>query len=192
MTGELNGIPFASISCASNQGMMREATRNICKWAFQMKMRYIGSLSVHLTYYEEAKKQAYFLGEEIAKEAQNDNAERKKMTDKETFYHYSYTPWKLLELYLDNLTLGSGSWQESLPFKAMSEKRFSNSEANDNLRKAVSALRETIFNYDLGEGKEAIEKIVETASYWTSATWKEYLEEKVVGSKKPDSYRSVE
>jgi len=191
-TGGLNGIPFASISCASNQGMMREATRNLCKWAFQMKMRYIGGLSVHLSYYEEAKKQAYFLGEEIAKEAQNDIVKRKEMTDKETFVHYSYTSWKPLELYLDNLTLGSGSWQESLPFKAMSEKRFSNVDANDALRKAANALREAIYNYDLGEGKEAIEKIVETASYWTSATWKEYLEKKVIGSKKPDAYRSAE
>lgn len=93
---------------------------------------------------------------------------------------------------MDNLTLGSGSWQESLPFKAMSEKIFSNTDANDDLCKAVNALRETICNYDLGEGKEAIEKIVETASYWTSGTWKEYLEEKVIGSKKPDSYRSTE
>lgn len=74
----------------------------------------------------------------------------------------------------------------------MSEKRFSNADANSDLCKAVNALRETIYNYDLGEGKEAIEKIVETASYWTSATWKEYLEKKVIGSKKPDSYRSRE
>ena len=190
-TGSLNGIPFASISCASNQGMMREATRNLCKWAFQMKMRYIGSLSVHLSYYEEAKKQAYFLGEEIAKGAQSDIVERKEMTDKETFYHYSYTPWKPLELYLDNLTLGSGSLQESLPFKAMSEKRFKKADANDSLCKAVKALREAIYNYDLGDRKEAISKIVETASHWTNATWKEYLEEKVIGSKKPDSYRSM-
>ncbi len=58
------------------------ATQSLCKWAFQMKMRYIGGLSLHLTYYEEAKKQAYFLGEEIAKEAQNNNVERKEMTDK--------------------------------------------------------------------------------------------------------------
>jgi multimeric flavodoxin WrbA len=191
-TGALNGIPFASISCASNQGMMREATRNLCKWAFQLKMRYVGDLPVHLSYYEEAKKQAYFLGEKIALAAKDDLSERKSMTDREAFLHYSYTPWKPLEPYLDNLTLGSGSYQESMLYKAVSEKRFNNKDAHEDLLKALLALRETIYNYDLGEGKEAIDKIVDAASYWTSATWKEYLEKKIIGSKKPDSYRSLE
>lgn len=191
-SGALNGIPFISISCASNQGMMREATRNLCKWAFQMKMRYIGSLSVHTIYYKEALQQAYSLGEQLAREAQDDVKKRKEMTDKEAFLHYSYTPWKPLQPYLDNLTLGSGSWQESILYKAVLENQLSNKDAYKDLLKALSALRETIFNYDLGEGKEAINKIVETSAYWTSATWKEFLEKKVIGTKKPESYRSLE
>ena len=191
-TGALNGIPFASISCASNQGMMREATRNLCKWAFQMKMKYIGSLPVHLSYYEEAKKQGYSLGEQLAKAAQNDNIERNKMSDEDAFFHYSSTPWKPLEYYLDNLTSGSGDWQGSLIYQAVFEKRFKREDAHKDLCKALDALRDTVFNYDLGEGKEAIKKITETASYWTSATWKEFLEEKIIGSKKPDAYRSID
>ncbi len=51
-SGDLEGMPFASISCASNQGMQRLANANLCKWAFTFGLRYIGGLPVHTAYIE--------------------------------------------------------------------------------------------------------------------------------------------
>jgi len=62
-SGELAGMPFASISCASNQGMHRLANQEICKWAFTKALRRVGGLPVHVAYYEEARAQARQLGE---------------------------------------------------------------------------------------------------------------------------------
>lgn len=191
-SGKLNGIPFASISCATNQGMMREATRNLCKWAFQMKMRYIGGLPVHVAYYDEALKQAHFLGGEVAHAAIEDANGRKGLTDEEAFLYYSDTPWRPLELYIDNVTLGSGSWQDSMPFRSLSEGRFRNPEAVKALEKCVQALKETIRHHHWQEGEAATRSLARMAAYWTTATWKEFLETGVIGTGKPEAYRSTD
>jgi multimeric flavodoxin WrbA len=190
-SGVLNGLPFASISCASNQGMMREASRDICKRAFQLKFRYVDNLPVHLTFYDEALKQAYFLGTELAQEALNDKQNRRSMTDEECFMYYSDTPWRPLELYIDNLTNGSSLWQDSIPYKALSQDRFKNRDATIALEKCVSSLRQTLTQYRWNNYESATKSLVKTAAYWAEATWKEFLET-VIQSEKPKAYRSID
>ena len=82
-SGELNGMPFASLSQAGNQGMAIMANRRMTRWAFSLKMNYIGGLPVHMVQFDEAKIRARYLGKKIAEAANLDAIERKKITDKE-------------------------------------------------------------------------------------------------------------
>ncbi|HIE28961.1 TPA: flavodoxin family protein, partial [Candidatus Poribacteria bacterium] len=87
-SGNLEGMPFASISCASNQGMQRIANGNLCKWAFTYGLRYIGGLPVHTAYIERARREAKGLGQKLAEAAIGDAKERKTFPDPERYVDY--------------------------------------------------------------------------------------------------------
>ncbi len=77
-SGDLEGMPFASISCASNQGMQQLANENLCKWAFTSGFRYVGGLPVHTTYFKRALPLAEALGCDLATAACADARGREK------------------------------------------------------------------------------------------------------------------
>lgn len=190
-SGKISGMPFASISCATNQGMMREAAAQIAKMAFTYKFRYIDGISAHAANYESACKQSYYAGEKLAKAAVEDEKGRKPLSDIEAFKEYSDTLWCPSEHYIDNLTSGGFNWRESLVYRALSEGRFASEEGKSNLEKASAALRELLREMELGSGDKVLETMVKTSAYWTEATWHEYVKS-IVNAGKPKVYRPVE
>jgi NAD(P)H-dependent FMN reductase len=113
---DLHGLPFASISCACNQGMMRVANTELARWAFTLKFRYIEGLPVHTVYYEKARQNARYLGEKLAQAALEDEGNgRHHFTDEEAWFDYMDKPWNALEPYLDNLTQGTFRWEPAGP-----------------------------------------------------------------------------
>ncbi|MGQ9630455.1 MAG: flavodoxin family protein [bacterium] len=193
-SGRLNGLPFASISCASNQGMQHLALREICKWAFGYGMLYIGGVDVHTAYFEEAIGRAKSLGEKVAEAALRDSTSgRAKFLDNETRFQYydTQTPWNPLEPYLENLTRGTFRWEESVIARALSEGRFENPEAEELLRMAEPPLKEALNCFAAGDRRSAIKALVKASALWTQATWKEFLEGDVIRASVPPAYLSA-
>ncbi|MFQ6115170.1 MAG: flavodoxin family protein [bacterium] len=191
-SGELNGIPFASISCASNQGMQLLAHRNLCKWAFCYSMRYIGGLPAHTAYFRRALRDARTLGQQLGEATLKDAREgRRKLTDNERFHYYLNKPWRVLEPYFENLSNGSFCWESSLIAEAISEKSFSKSEALELLEKAGVEFQKALRYYQSQDYDKAIEYLVKASAFWTHATWKEFLEQQVIKAKIPKTYRPL-
>jgi multimeric flavodoxin WrbA len=191
-SGELRGMPFAGISCASNQGMQRLATANICKWAFGLGLQYIQGLPAHCAYYEEAQNHARRIGRQVAEAALADERDgRKAPDDIERFEAYSDTPWRPLEPYVDNLTSGTGEWEQSLMQRGLSQGTFKRPEARELLEQSLARFRQVIALQRQGDLKGATEALVESTAAWAEATWKEFLEEDVIRAPKPSAYRPL-
>lgn len=188
----LNGMPFASISCASNQGMQMIATRDICKFAFCLRLRYIGGLPVHTAYFEDALEEAEVLGRRVAEAALKDAVEgRKKMSDYERWNYYMNKPWSPLELYFENLTRGTFRWEDSLIEYGLRHQTFKREEAIELLKKSSEELAKALRAYRLKDYKEAMKLLLSASAYWTHATWKEFLEEEAIKAKIPEVYRPI-
>jgi multimeric flavodoxin WrbA len=191
-SGRLNGLPFASISCASNQGMHRLANRWICKWAFGYGMLYIGGVPAHTAYLERAKREARALGERLGRAALEDEASgRRAMTDEERFLAYMDSPWPTLDPYLDNLTHGTMTWEGSMIKEALDAGTFTRPEARELLSEAGRLLVETLQARAKGDLVAANKLLVQCSAHWTNATWQQFLEEDVIGAKQPEAYRPL-
>ncbi|MBM3475250.1 MAG: flavodoxin family protein [Armatimonadetes bacterium] len=191
-SGQLSGMPFASISCASNQGMHRLATQNLCKWAFGLGMRYVRGLAAHCAAYAEAQNEARRIGTLLAEAALSDAREgRCPMTDSERFLSYAESPWVAFEPYLDNLTSGTGEWEQSLVQRGLSQGTFKRPEARELLEQALEKLKRVVALKRLGNLEGATQALVEASAAWTHATWKEFLEEEVIGAPQPEAYRPL-
>lgn len=189
--GSLYGIPFASISCAANQGMMRLANQDLARWAFTLKMRYIEGLPVHLVYYEEALRHARYIGEKLAHAALRDEKEgRKAPSDEESWFSYMDKPWNALYPYIDNLTRGTFRWEDSLIEYALTQGTVKNEEARKLLEEAREYMIETINSWNLKDYRAAQVNLLEASSRWTAATFKEFGE-KIVRGKQPSVYRPI-
>lgn len=189
-SGTLSGMPFMSLSCASNQGMHRLANRLICKWAFTFGLRYIGGLPVHTTFLEQARQEAEAMGRRLGEAAAEDAVERKPMSDQERFVAYLDAPWSALEPYLDNLTSGTMRYESSLIAEGL--KKFERKEAVELLEQAREPFQEALRLYVEGKEREACGALVRASALWTHATWKEFLEEEVIGTSAPEAYRPIE
>jgi len=191
-SGALGGMPFASLSCASNQGMHRLAAANLCKWAFGYGLRYVGGLAAHCACYAEAQNEARRIGTLLADAALRDARDgRRPMDDLERFLSYADSPWFALEPYLDNLTSGTGEWEHSLIQRGLSQGTFQHPEARALLEQALPKLRRALALRRLGNLEAATQALVEASAAWTHATWKEFLEQGVIGAKQPDAYRPL-
>jgi multimeric flavodoxin WrbA len=188
-SGALSGMPFMSVSCASNQGMQRLANEVICKWAFTFGLRYIGGLPVHTTHLEQAGRDAEAMGVALGKAAVADAAGRVAVTDTERFVSYLDEPWSALEPYLDNLTGGSMRFEGSLIEAGLTS--FRRQEAVELLAQAKGPFIDALNAYAGGDRQRACELLVRASALWTHATWKEFLEEQVIGSAVPDAYRPL-
>lgn len=192
-SGEIEGMPFASISCATNQGMHILASREICKWAFTFGMRYIDGLAVHASHFQDSLEEAGYLGEKLAQSALSDaeNGRQKFAGDEERYLYYMDKPWSGFKPYMENLSGGSFRWQASLIEKAIRHKSFKNQEAVEFLEKAGAEFQAAIKYYELNDYENANRHLVRAGSFWTHATWKEFLEDQVIRSAPPRAYRPL-
>lgn len=191
--GDLIGMPFASISCATNQGMQRIATRDLCKWAYGYGMLYLGALSVHASHFQRALSEAQSLGRNIAEMACRDFQEgRKSFPDKKRFRWYIKTPWNLLEAYLDNLSDGTFQWEGSLIEQAMQNRTFTHPESRSLLQKAAAEFQASLHAYHAQNYEQASDHLALCSTFWTHATWKEFLESEIIGTAPPKVYRPLD
>ena len=188
-SGKLEGMPFASISCASNQGMQRLANENLCKWAFTYGLRYIGGLPVHTAYIERARQKAIVLGRELAEAAKRDAQGRARFPDEERYVDYLNRPWSVLEPYLDNLSNGTMEYDASLIAEGIAN--FQRRAAIELLQGAKGHFENALELYKERKDEAACGELVRASALWTHATWKEFLEEDVVKTSAPEAYRPI-
>jgi hypothetical protein len=190
-TGEMNGIPFFYISCASNQGMQRFSAKEINRRMIPWGVRMYGPQDVHTAFLDKAFKESRRIGKEFAMAAKKDAEKgRKGFEDEvEKFEFYQKTILPALDIYMENLTQGTNTYEKSLFPPAL--KSFENKEAIELLKKADEEFKKTVKLYKEGKTKEAIKSIVRTGDFWTNATWIEYLKDNVVGAEQPKAYRPL-
>jgi len=188
-SGELEGMPFASASCASNQGMQRLANANLCKWAFTYGMRYQGGLPVHTTYLERACQEVEQIGRRLGEAAVTDAKRREKFPDPDRYRDYLDKPWSVLAPYLDNLTNGTMAFEGSLIAEGLTT--FKRDQAIDVLKEAAQVFRQALKLYGDGRIEDACGVLSQASALWTQATWKEFLETDVIKSAQPAAYRPV-
>ena len=189
-SGGLAGMPFASISCASNQGMQRLATAQICKWAFAFGLRYTGGLSVHTTYLKRATHEAEALGRSLGLAAIVDQQGRAEYPEAERYVDYLDKPFSVVEPYLDNLTNGTMSYESSLIADGLAI--FERDEAVALLQQAKDPFERALELYREGQEEAACHELVRASALWAHATWREFLAEDVVKAEVPAAYRPVE
>jgi multimeric flavodoxin WrbA len=188
-----NGMPYASISIASNQGFQTRAARELCKFAAGKAFRFIGSLPVHVAYLDEARPKAVELAYRVAEAAIIDEKNgRRKLTDEEIFLMYMDTPWDMIHGYLENLTDGSFRYEDSVPAKALREGVFINPEAHALLEKTCENLKLALTHYHAGGKRNAAVALSRAAKFWTNATFKQFLEKDVVHAEIPKAYRPLD
>jgi multimeric flavodoxin WrbA len=189
----LHGLPFASISCASNQGMMNIADTELARWAFTLKLLYIEGLPVHTVYYEEARLRARYLGEKLAKAALKDEEEgRRHLSDEDSWFSYMDKPWNALQPYLDNLTRGTFRWQDSLIEYALTQGTIKNPESRAMLEEAQEALIETINAWNLQDLSKAQKMLLKASALWTHATFRENCDKLGLKVNIPGDYRPLQ
>jgi multimeric flavodoxin WrbA len=192
-SGKLDGLPFASVSCATNQGMQRLANAEICKWAFAYGMRYVGGLPAHAAYWDRAVAEAQALGQRLAEASVADERDGRRPHggDEPRWRAYRGQPWEVLEPYLDNMTNGTFTLENSLPATALREGAFHRPEAVALLEQVVPELERALTAYHAGDEETSIHHLVQASAFWTHATWKEFLEEQAVHASAPEVYRPL-
>jgi multimeric flavodoxin WrbA len=191
-SGELRGIPVATLAVASNQGFQEIAHKMLCQWAFTTGARYVGGLAVHAAYLDEALMDASDLGQRTAVAALRDAADgRTSRDDTEHWLAYLSAPWSVLPHYVENLTRGTGNPALSIIRQAIARDTFKRPEAIALLREADVAFGGFADLRALNDTEGAVRKLVEASALWTHATWKEFLEEQLIGTSPPEAYRPL-
>ena len=191
-TGELAGMPFMSVSCASNQGMQHVAVESVCRWAFTKGMRYVGQVAAHVSAYDSHLQDVAALAKRLAEASVHDARGRKPYAnDTERFLAYADKPWDPITHYFHNLTRGTMRWEDSLPEQALRRGTFWRPVALERLQRASDTLRSALGHYRLHSMVKACELLVEASAYWTHATWAEFLEDEAIGRAAPKVYRPI-
>jgi len=187
------GLPFASISCASNQGFQHRATQDYCKFASGYGFRYVGGLPVHAVHYNESLEEAKALAGQLAAAALEDEGRgRKKLSDREIFTLFSGTAWDLVEEYLRNVTMNTFSYEDSLPVKAERENLVTDSEAVPLFEQVRKHLLRALDAFHAGDSENAAVETAMTAKYWTNATFHQCCKNLTVDTDMPKTYRPLD
>lgn len=192
-SGKLDGMPAASISCGSSQGMQLLAAQELCKWFLGFRMRSVGHVATHVVAFDTALLEARVLGQALGRAAATDaSSGRRRWSDAECFAHYATRSlWSPLEPYIANLTEDTMMLEGSIMTRALAESAFQNPEAIEDLKRAQEEFRRTLSLYHIGETADAAESLAKAAAYWTGATWREFLEEDVIRAPRPKEYRPI-
>ena len=174
-SGKLNGMPFASISQAANNGGIRTAQIDITRWAITFNLRVIGGLPVHMVAYDEAITSAEELGKKIAEAALADSEERKRVTPIERYLVSYEGQWSRLESSLMDMTNGTLRYEESLIAYSIRHGSMKNEDSAKLLLKAGEELKLSLAYYKNGDLTGAAEHMVKMSSFWSPATLKEFL-----------------
>ena len=187
-TGELSGSYFASISCASNSGMHREAARLLCQESFCRGFHYVGGLAVHAAQLPQALEDANDLGAKLGRACLKG---RQAVNDESLWSEYAGQMWHVYPQYLDNLTNGTLDYEQSLPALAVRDGVFRNPDARDLLNRAADGLRDVLRLHKLGDRQSAQKQLVRVATLWVQATWKEFVEV-ITGAGAPEAYHPLD
>jgi multimeric flavodoxin WrbA len=190
-TGELSGMPAMTISCASNQGMQHLATRTLARWCFCANFHYMGGLSAHTAYLQEAQNRARYLGEKLAQAALQDADGRQSLSDEGKWLAYMDKPWNALLPYLENLTRGTLRAEDSLIEVGLTQGTFQREEARKCLEEAREPMQQAIAAWRLQDHEAAQRYLLRASALWTRATWLEFLEQNVVSAPQPSVYRPI-
>ena len=186
------GMPYAAVSCASNQGFQYRAIEEHCKQAASHAFKFIGSVPVHAAYIDKARLKVSELAVRLSMAALEDEREgRKKLTDEELFLHYLGTPWEILEGYLKNITDLTMKYEDSIPVNALNEGTFTIPEAHEHLEKTCQHLKKAIELYNQGDHEASASEFTLVAKYWTNATYIQLCAE-YVKAEKPKNYRPLD
>lgn len=198
-SGELKGIPVATLAVASNQGFQHQAQEMLCQWAFTLGARYMGGAPVHAAHLEEGLAEAEYLGQRVGRAALEDEREGRSArgswrapTDEELWLAYQGTPWAVFPHYVANLTMNTGRAEFSIIRRALAHKTFRKEEALALLGQADEAFEASARHRALGEERLALQALVRASALWTHATWKEFLEEQLIKAPPPKAYRPLE
>lgn len=185
----LNGLPFASIACATNQGFQRQAVEEMAKWAFCRGVRYLGDVAGHALDRELTLEQARTLGRQVGAAALIDAQQgRQRFSDEEKFAYYLDKPYRVLDPYLDNVTQGTLQMHGSLPQRGTVE--FLKEEARQ-----LAAQAEAEFARALAlkptDDAAAYQALMRASAFWTRATWKEFVEDFISKREELEPYRDL-
>jgi hypothetical protein len=173
--------------------MAQIATREIGKWFFLNKFRHMGWVPVHVVYYDEALTQAKHLGKRLAEAALVDEKEgRKAPSDEENWFAYMDKPWNAFELYIENLTRGTYKWEQSLIEYGLVYNKFKKKGAVEKMENAREHFIKAMNAYNLKDWNTSQKELLKATSFWTHATWSEFLEDEVIGAKAPKVYRPID
>ena len=187
------GLPFASVSCASNQGFQYRATQDFCRMACGMGFRYIGGIPVHVVHYTKSRGDVSVLAAKLAEAALLDErGGRKKLTDQEIFSMYNGAIWDLVDGYLQNLTGNSFTYEDSIPAQAIRDGLISNPEALPLIEKVCSHLRAALDYYNSDNREDAARELALAAKFWTHGTYFQCCQNLTVDAKIPDTYRPLD
>jgi hypothetical protein len=81
--------------------------------------------------------------------------------------------------------------RSSLPRRALAEGTFSRPEAIELLEKADKEFADVLRCRRKGDMNAAIRHMARASSFWTHATWLEFLERDVIGAAPPETYRPL-
>ena len=192
-SGELRGIPVATLAVASNQGFQYVAHRMLCQFAFTTGSRYVGGLAVHAAHLDESLQEAAYLGQQLAQAALRDEQQgRHALADAEHWLAYEAAPWSAFDRYLENLTFGTGQPERSLIRHALARGTFTDPQAAELLAQADAAFQESARHLSLGQREEAIRTLAKASALWTHATWAQFLEKDLIKAPPPRAYRPLE
>lgn len=136
-------------------------------------------------------RQAGELGKALGREALADTAGRRPLGDEECYIYYLSRPWSVLEPYLDNLTSGTFRLETSLVAQSLAAGAFQQPETAEMLRSALDELGKALTCFGKGQQEEAARYLVRASAWWTRATWREFVEPKVVAAPQPAAYRPL-
>jgi multimeric flavodoxin WrbA len=192
-SGHLDGMPFGSISCAANQGMQHLAAEGLCKWAFTLSMRHVGGVGAHAADWRGALRAARGLGRRLARAALRDARGRRRWPGELARYRaYRQKLWDPYPHYLANLTAGGDDRGESLIARAGASGEFTRPDARALLAEAGEELKSCRRAERAGGEAEALRHLVKAGALWTHATWRQLLEEEVIGAATPAAYRPLD
>ena len=185
----LNGLPFGSMACATNQGFQRQAVEEMAKWAFCRGVRYLGDVAGHVLDREQTLEAARSVGRRVGEAAVMEQQQgRRTFTDEEKFAYYLDKPYRVLDPYLDNVTEGAFSMAGSLPERGA--KDFVKDEARQLAERARAEFAQALELRASDEGA-AHQALMRASAFWTRATWREFVEAYISKRDDVEPYRDL-